>query len=378
VTTVRPRVRFGTTSGGRRVESNQSTARRRGRADLPKELSVDSRQGDNGNERPQPVRFSGDVLDIDCAAVSKQIEDGIRLALAKRLLKRGAVVAVSGGVDSAVCAALAVRALGPKRVHALLMPERDSPAEGTARAKDLCEALGVAHEVEDVGPALDVLGCYRMRDEAIRKLFPEYGPGYRAKIGLVGGLLDQDRMNYFSLTIESPSGRQARERMPLDVYLQVVAATNMKQRTRKLREYYHAERLNYAVLGTPNRLEYELGFFVRGGDGLADLKPIAHLYKTQVYALARHLEVPEEICRQPPCTDTYSLPQTQEEFYFALPYDQMDLLSYAFSHDVLPDKAGAVLGLTAEQVSRVYRDIAMKRRTAAQLDQSAITMGSRL
>jgi NAD+ synthase len=181
-------------------------------------------------------------------------------------------------------------------------------------------------------------------------------------------------LNYFNLVVESPDGRLDKKRMPADVYLQVVAASNMKQRTRKMLEYYHAEHLNYAVLGTPNRLEYELGFFVRGGDGLADVKPIAHLYKTQVYALARYLGVPEDICRQEPSTDTYSLPQTQKEFYFAIPYDQLDLLLHAFAHGVTPSEAGEVLGLSSKQVERVYRDIAAKQRVAALLNQAPILL----
>ncbi len=323
--------------------------------------------------KSQPaVQFDRNVLEIDPAAVAKQIEEAIPRIVGRRLRRRGTVVAVSGGVDSAVCATLCVRALGANRVLVLLMPEQDSSPDGTDRGRRLCESLGIDYEIEDIAPILEALGCYRRRDEAIRKLFPEYGPGYRQKIAVADSLLDQDRMNYFNLIVESPSGDRQKQRMPLDVYLQVVAATNMKQRTRKLLEHYHAERLNYAVVGTPNRLEYELGFFVRGGDGLADLKPIAHLYKTQVYALAGYLDVPEEIRNLPPSTDTYSLPQTQEEFYFALPYDQMDLLLYAFSHDVSPDAAGEALGLTSQQVERVYRDIVAKRREADRLLQKAL------
>jgi NAD+ synthase len=318
------------------------------------------------------VRFDRSVLDINCAETAREIEEAIRGLIAGRLHRRGAVVAISGGVDSAVCATLAARALGSQRVLGLLMPERDSAPDGTDRGKLLCEHLGIEYVIEDIAPVLEALGCYRRRDEAIRRLFPEYGPGYRQKITVADDLLARDRVNYFNLIIESPDGRREKHRMPLEVYLQVVAATNMKQRTRKLLEYYHAERLNYAVVGTPNRLEYDLGFFVRGGDGLADLKPIAHLYKTQVYALAEYLAVPEEIRRQPPSTDTYSLPQTQEEFYFALPYNQMDLALYAFLHGIPAEEAGPALGLTAEQVDRVYRDVVAKQRIAARLLQMAI------
>jgi NAD+ synthase len=321
------------------------------------------------------VRFGPSVLDINCAETAHETEEAIRRLIASQLHRRGAVVAISGGVDSAVCATLAARALGPQRVLGLLMPERDSTPDSTDRGKHLCEHLGIEYVIEDIAPSLEALGCYRRRDEAIRRLFPQYGPGYRQKIAVAENLLGRDRVNYFNLIIESLDGRREKQRMPLEVYLQVVAATNMKQRTRKLLEYYHAERLNYAVLGTPNRLEYDLGFFVRGGDGLADLKPIAHLYKTQVYSLAEYLAVPEEIRRQPPSTDTYSLPQTQEEFYFALPYDQMDLALYGFLRDIPAEEAGRTLGLTAEQVQRVYRDIVAKRRKAAELLQAAVVVG---
>ena len=316
--------------------------------------------------------FGRHVLDIDCEAVVGAISVALRDIVAHKLRRRGALVAVSGGIDSSVCAALAARALGPKRVFALLRPERDSSPKSTSLGKALCEAIGVEYAIEDIAPTLDALGCYRRRDDAIRRVFPEFGPGYRQKIAVADNLLYQDRINYFNLIIESPAGERQKKRMPLSAYLEVVAATNMKQRTRKLLEYFHGESRNYAVIGTPNRLEYDQGFFVRGGDGLADVKPIAHLYKTQVYALARHMNLPDEVCSQSPTTDTYSLPQSQEEFYFALPYDRMDLLLNAFDHNVPAEQAGTALELTAEQVERVYRDIVSKRRIAKQLHQAAL------
>ena len=331
-----------------------------------------SRNFEKSSQAAKCEPFDKSCMDIDCEAALKQMGARLREAVSKDLQRRGVVVAVSGGIDSSVCAMLAARTLGPGRVFGLLLPERDSSPESTLRGKTLCEAVGIDYEIEDIDPVLEALGCYRRRDEAIRKLFPDFSPDYRLKIAVADDLLGRDRVNYFNLVIESPAGKQQKKRMPLDVYLQVVASTNMKQRTRKLLEYHHAERNNYAVVGTPNRLEYDQGFFVRGGDGLADLKPIAHLYKTQVYALARHVGLPEEICNQMPSTDTYSLPQTQEEFYFALPYDQMDLLLYAFSHEVPAEEAGRALELTPEQVERVYRDIVAKRRTAAQLDRAAM------
>ena len=308
--------------------------------------------------------FTRDVLAFDAPAAVEQVGTALTRTLARDLRRRGLVLGVSGGVDSGVCLALAVRAVGPDRVVALLMPEADSDPAAQARAQRLCDGLGVPTVVEDIAPALAALGCYERRDAAIRRVFPAYGAGWRQKITLAEGLLDTDRVSYFNLTVADPDGTLSTARMPTDVYLAVVAATNMKQRTRKLIEYTHADARNYAVLGTPNRLEYELGFFVRGGDGLADVKPISHLYKTQVYALAAHLGLPDEITSQPPSTDTYSLPQTQEEFYFALPYAAMDLLLWAWVHDVPPAAAADVMGMRADQVERVYRDIVGKRRAA--------------
>jgi NAD+ synthase len=318
--------------------------------------------------------FTREVLTdgpADVEKITDYIESSMTRLVGRELKRRGVVVGVSGGIDSSVCAALAARALGPERVFALLMPESDSDPDSTARGRELCEQLGLSYALEDIAPALEAMGCYRRRDDAIRRVFPDYGEGWRQKITLAEGLLDTDRVSYFNLTVASPDGALQTARMPTDVYLEVVAATNMKQRTRKLMEYTHAEARNFAVIGTPNRLEYELGFFVRGGDGLADLKPIAHLYKTQVYALAAHLGLPESIRSQTPSTDTYSLPQTQEEFYFALPYDKMDLMLWAWHHDVPTSEAAPVMGLEPEQVERVYRDIVAKRRMAERLMRDA-------
>jgi NAD+ synthase len=309
--------------------------------------------------------FSPAVLAIDPELTARTIEEAIRHQLGD-LRRRGVVVGLSGGIDSSVVTSLCARAVGAGKVQVLLMPERDSSPESRSLGQMLTAKLGTPTLVEDIAPIVDAAGCYARQDEAIRSVFPEYGHGYRHKVTLPS-ILDSDRLNVSELTIERPGGEQKTSRMPAAVYLQLIAATNFKQRVRKMMEYYHADRLNYAVAGTPNRLEYDQGFFVKLGDGAADLKPIAHLYKTQVYALAEYLDVPAEIRSRPPTTDTFSLPQTQEEFYFALPYDKMDLCLYGRNHGVAAADVGAAIGLNAEQVERVYRDIDQKRRTTRYL-----------
>ena len=305
--------------------------------------------------------LSPEVLTLDCAAEADRIALWMRDTLVSRLRKRGVVVAMSGGIDSSACAALAVHALGPKKVYGLLLPERDSSGFSTARGRQLAEHLGIAYETHDIAPALDGLGCYQQRDDAIRRVVPEYGAGWKNKIVIAGGT--EGGINFFRLVVEDPAGQRQELRLPVAEYLQIVAATNYKQRVRKTVEYFHADRLNYAVIGTPNRLEYDQGFFVKNGDGSADLKPIAHLYKTQVYAMARHLGLPAEICAAIPTTDTYTLPQGQDEFYFALPYAQMDLALWALNHGRSAAELAAALKITEAQAQRVFDDIENKRRT---------------
>jgi NAD+ synthase len=265
-----------------------------------------------------------------------------------------------------VVAAVAALALGAGRVFALFLPERHASPESLALGRRMAEQLGLAGEIVSIDGILEAAGCYREQDAAIRVVFPDYGEGWRSKI-VVPPLGGGDRLNVPSLVVESPRGEVRRARLPADAYRRLVAATSMKQRTRKQIEYFHADRLGFAVAGTPNRLELDQGFFVKNGDGAADVKPIAHLYKTQVYALAEHLGVPEEIRARPPTTDTYGMAQTQEEFYFALPYAAMDLCLWGRNHGVDPAAVAAALGMTPQAVAAVYRDIAQKRRATRHL-----------
>jgi NAD+ synthase len=240
-----------------------------------------------------------------------------------------------------------------------MMPENESSSDSLRLAWILAKSLGIAGTVENIGPTLQVLGCYERRDEAIRKVIPEYGENWRSKI-VLPDLIDSTSYALYSVVAQSPTGETRRVRLSRDAYLGIVAATNFKQRTRKMLEYYHADRLWYAVAGTPNRLEYAQGFFVKNGDGSADFKPIAHLYKSQVYQLGRYLGVPKEILCRPPTTDTYSLEQSQEEFYFSVPLETLDLCLYAKNHRVDPAEVAAALRLSIEQVKRVYAIIDSK------------------
>lgn len=318
-------------------------------------------------------RLSASVFDIDYRAEIARISSMLREKLAQELRRRGLVVAISGGIDSSVCAALAVRALGPSKVHALILPERDSDPDSEERARLLAKHLGVRFDRIDISKTLEAIGCYAARDAAIRGVLPEYDDRWKIKLVILGG--QQGAVNRFRLFAESPAGEMHERKLDLPSYLTIVAATNFKQRVRKTLEYFHADRLHYAVVGTPNRLELDQGFFVKNGDGSADIKPIAHLYKTQVYAMARELELPERLQNAQPTTDTFSLSQGQDEFYFGLHYRDMDLALWAFEHGIPAEKLASALDCPASRAEAIFADIRAKRRATRYLHIRPLLLG---
>lgn len=308
--------------------------------------------------------FSRESLNIDPEAETNRICAKLRLIVFETLRKQGGVVGISGGIDSSVVLALIVRAVGTEHVLGVLMPERESDPESVRLASDLAQMLGVQTVTESISGALEGFGCYQRRDVSINRVIPEYHqPGWSAKIVLPPDLLNQNMLNVYRLVVSAPNGQEISKRLPKDEYQQIVAASNFKQRCRMSILYFHAEARNYAVIGTANKNEHDLGFFVKWGDGGSDVGPIRHLFKTQVFQLAEYLNIPEEIRARIPTTDTYPGGSTQEEFFFRVPFDILDTIWLGYEKGVKVEEIAGTLGLQAEQVSRVIADIQSKERT---------------
>jgi NAD+ synthase len=306
-------------------------------------------------------------LDFQVAEEVTRLSEGLRRDVLHRFRRKGAVVGCSGGVDSSVVLALCVRALGPERVLALVMPEKESSSESAGLAQGWARHLGVRCLTEDITAALEGTGAYGRRDEAIRRVFPDFGEGWKSRLTLPGSLLDDPALNVFALTVVNPAGEAFRQRLaPADLW-QIIAASNFKQRTRMAMLYYHAEREQFVVAGTANRNEHALGFFVKFGDGGADLCPIQHLFKTHVYQLAEALDVPQSVRQREPTSDTYSAGSSQEEFFFRIPFSLLDPIWAGWERGVPVPEIAAAMSLTVEQVQRVTDDLARKRRTTEYL-----------
>ncbi len=318
--------------------------------------------------------FSKDIILLDNVEdVVSKITTKLQQDVLQKLKRGGGVVGISGGIDSSVCFALAAKAFGPEKVLGVMMPEEDSSSVSEELARNLAEKFEVKAIKEDLTPTLAGLKCYERRDEAVKRVFEEYKPAtYKMKIGVRQSGLYTNLPPLFTLTIIDKNGNQQDQRLPVKEYLQIVAASNFKQRSRMAMLYYHAEAHHYAVIGTPNKHETEQGFFVKYGDGGADVMPIGNLYKTQVYQLAEYLGVPKGIIERTPTTDTYSAEQTQEEFFFQLPYDLMDRFWYGFENDYSPKEVGEVMGETEERVEALFRNFERKRKTTEYLRMAPI------
>jgi NAD+ synthase len=318
------------------------------------------------------MAYSRDDILLDAKQETARLIDKLKEDVLHKLKKRGVVVGISGGIDSSVVLALCAKAFGPKHVLGIMMPETDSSPDSFDLAKLVADTYGVSYVVENMSPSLDGFKCYERRDEAIKNVFPEYDKSYKAKIILPSNLLEKETLNLFSMTIIAPDGEETTKRLPIKEYLQIVAASNFKQRSRMCMLYYHAESRNYAVIGTGNKNEHEQGFFVKHGDGGTDVKPIVHLFKTQVYQVAKELDIPETIQERTPTSDTYSAEQTQEEFFFRLPFDLLDRIWYAWEKDIAPEEIASALDLKPDQVENVIHDIQRKIATTEYLRMNPI------
>jgi NAD+ synthase len=324
-------------------------------------------------ERKRIMQFSKEVLKINCEVEADKISGFIKNQLLS-MHREGIIVGLSGGVDSALCAALSVRAIGKDKVLGLLLPDRESSPQSAEFASRQAKQFDIKTITVDITPILEAFGTYEKRDAVAKSVFPEFSERHKLKITLPSDILNKDSLNFFTLTVVDPEGATKSTRLNNAQARGIIAATSTKHRVRMMTQYYYAEKNNYLVCGTTNKSEAIQGLFVKYGDGGVDIEPIAHLYKNQVFQLAERLGVIEEIIGRAPCPDTYSAPVTDEEWYFRMPFKQLDLLLYAWENKVDISEVCRITELSEEQLKRVYRDFANKFNATKHLRQLPPTL----
>lgn len=319
------------------------------------------------SDRRLPMIFNLDVLRIDPAQQLEKLSAFIVEQVNVVFRRKGVIVGLSGGIDSACIAAVAVRAIGKDKVLGLVLPEKESNPISSEYAIKHAESLGIEYRQMDITPTVDSVVKYEWRDEFMQNLIPDYKPGYKYNISLPTDLLDRDAFSFYSLQVQTPGGEIKKKRLNLENFRTITSFANIKIRARMLHLYAEAERRNFLVIGTTNRTEFILGDFCKYGDGGTDIEPLTHLYKNQIYQLADYLEVIPEIIDRQPSPDTFSLPVSDQEFFFRIPFEKLDYLLYAWEHDVPINDVTNVLDISEESVNRAYKDFASKYRATAHL-----------
>jgi NAD+ synthase len=305
------------------------------------------------------MNFSKNILQINSAAETEKICDFIHKQMIT-LKKDGAIIGLSGGVDSALCSSLCVKAVGKTKVLGVILPEKESNPVSAEYAQKHAKAIGIKTVFDDITSALEGFGTYARRDNVIKEIFPEFNDNWKSKVTLPADIIARDAFNFYTLKIKDNQGSVKTARLNIQSVRDILAASNTKQVTRMMYLNYYAEKNNYFVCGTTNRSEYVQGFFVKYGDGGVDVEPIAHLYKMQVYQLSRHVGIIPEIIERVPSPDTFSYEVSDEEMHFRMPYDVLDLFLYAWENHIPVSEVSKTLDLKEDQVKRVFRDLSSK------------------
>jgi NAD+ synthase len=287
---------------------------------------MQNKSPDNGFNIINEMLSTSEDLKVQLSAFMKE-------TVLHQFKKDGIVIGISGGIDSAVIAALAVDALGPDRVYGLILPEKESSPSSRELGIDLCNTLKIRFDEVPITPMLESFKIYAKKEDLIRELFPHYNPAIHTTSLYRPPMIAAEKMlNIPSLILLKDHEAIGTKRLSAHQFFTVLSLQNVKQRTRMIVEYMYAEKMNYAVCGTTNKTELLTGFFVKYGDGGVDLEPIANCYKLQVYKLAELLGIDSRIITRAPSPDTWSHFTSDEEVSLRIPYNILDQLLYAEEH----------------------------------------------
>jgi len=279
--------------------------------------------------------------------------DFIKNEISNKLQRSGAVIGLSGGIDSAVTAALCVRAIGSEKVLGLIMPEKESEPESQVLAKQFADKYNIKTEIIDITSILDSFGVYKNKEKIVKEKFPNFNNDCKYRVVVPPKFENTVGIPY--LDILDDKNKQHKLKISSFEFLALTAATSIKHRVRMTMLYYHGERNNLAVIGTTNKSEYLQGYFVKYGDGGSDIEPIVNLYKSQVYQLGQFLNMPQEILTKDASPDVWSFTTNDEEFFYSVPYEKVDLILYARENNLTVKEIQKLSNLSIENIESLLR-----------------------
>ena len=267
--------------------------------------------------------------------------------------KKGVAVGLSGGIDSAITAALCTKSIGSEKILGLILPEKESDVNSKNLALQIAEKYNIETKSIDITNILESFGVYENKERIVKEKFPNYNEKCKYRVVVPPKLENNIGMPFLEI-LDNENTLHKLKISSFD-FLNLTAATSIKHRVRMTMLYNYAEKNNFAVVGTTNKTEYLQGYFVKYGDGGSDIEPLVHLYKTQIYEIANFLKLPEKIINQDASPDVWSFKTSDEEFFYAVPYNIVDLILYARERNLSINDISKFSNLSSEKIEKLIQ-----------------------
>jgi len=287
------------------------------------------------------------------------IENFVKEEISKRFQKRGAVIGISGGIDSAVMAAICAKSIDPKQVLGLIMPEKESDPTSQILAKKVAEQFQIETKIIDITSILESFGVYSIKEQIVKEKFSNFNNNCKYRVVVPSKFSSSVGIPFLEILDDENKKRQFK--ISTSEFLTLTASTSIKHRIRMTMLYYHAEKNNFCVVGTTNKSEFLQGYFVKYGDGGTDIEPLTNLYKSQIYQIGEFLKVPNEILEKDASPDIWSFNTSDEEFFYSVPYHVVDLILYARENNMEKSEIEKISNLSLEQIERLLQFQNQKR-----------------
>ena len=289
------------------------------------------------------IRNVDDTINKICNFIKNEISENLQ--------KSGSVIGLSGGIDSAVTAALCERALGSDKVLGIILPEIESDATSVKDAEEIAKKFNIKTELIDITPILDSFEVYQTKEKIIREKFPDFNPNCKYRIAVPSNINNSAGMPF--LEIRDEKNNTHKLKISSSEFLTITAATSIKHRVRMTMLYFYAEKNNFSVIGTTNKSEYLQGYFVKYGDGGSDIEPLVNLYKSHVYQLGKTLDIPHNIMSKDASPDVWSFKTNDEEFFFSVPYEIVDLILYSRENNLSGKDIHKISNLPIDKIEKL-------------------------